>query len=234
VASAKGRFQIWTELMLRPTWRWLLLAPLAVLGTLQTVRDETLPPATAEKYRLDRWLPNWPWEWYAIIALGILIFVILESAYRAVQKERSLNSQLEAQLDRFNESYAYALAIDSIDHQETRQLNRQGTDIIAREGCLVFRLKNTIARPVEYRFRTVTVDGREQTKFDNRGTVISAHASTSFYLPLPLSTHRRKAWLTASTTFWNVKSTMASRAFCSVLAFVGYELMPFPKAILPT
>ena len=51
----------------RPTWKWLIVAPLALIGSLQTVRDNFLPTSVVEYYELSWLIPNWPWEWPASV-----------------------------------------------------------------------------------------------------------------------------------------------------------------------
>jgi hypothetical protein len=66
-------------------WRWLVILPVGLLGALQALRDEFLDAPTQEKLRVKHllsFLPDWPWERWALGFAAMLILFILEAAYR--------------------------------------------------------------------------------------------------------------------------------------------------------
>lgn len=94
----KRRAKLWKDVLVRPAWRWLVVAPFALLGIYQTIREEfilsRLPNDEQDKY-LWNWL-DWQWEWWLLIALVFTIVTILESAFRRVRP-------VEDQLDKLND-----------------------------------------------------------------------------------------------------------------------------------
>jgi hypothetical protein len=82
------RVRIWREI-LQPTWNWLVLIPLAVIGSLATIRDELVGSANPI-YRLAYWLPAWPWYIYSLITAFVVILLILGAAFRAIKKRDDL------------------------------------------------------------------------------------------------------------------------------------------------
>jgi hypothetical protein len=92
--------KIWWSI-LQPARRWLLLAPVALLGTFQAIRDEFLSIEMQERLRVKTllsWLPEWPWEWWLVVGLVIIPFFILEGAYRII-------SQRDIEISRLNQSH---------------------------------------------------------------------------------------------------------------------------------
>lgn len=83
------RHLIWWEI-LRPSWRWGVLVPLALLGSLATIRDDIINPGHPELFRLAHWLPRLEWQTYAIVGSAVFVFLILESAYRAIKWREDL------------------------------------------------------------------------------------------------------------------------------------------------
>jgi len=84
-----GRCAVWWRIFVLPSWRWLVIAPLALLGAFQAIREE-LPATSQSKFQLPDIMPNWPWWIWVIIILVVVIFIILESAYRIIQKGRNI------------------------------------------------------------------------------------------------------------------------------------------------
>lgn len=135
-------------------------------------------------------LPQWGqvltdllWQiplWVAVAVLGVRLLL---APYWIARDQRLKIRELEQELARLLDEYTHALSIEQIDHQERLQLNRQGTAPIRRDGCLLFRLNNTIPRPIEFVMRKIVVNGNELTNFSNRGAVISANSKTTFYTP---------------------------------------------------
>lgn len=79
------RFSVWGD-VLTPSRKWLVLAPLTVLGVAQSIREvwvdrhpqETPPP-------LLNWLPSWPlWLWITVVSV-VVGLLLLEGAYRTVK-----------------------------------------------------------------------------------------------------------------------------------------------------
>ena len=60
-------------MLLAPTWQLVFALPTTVLSTVVLYRDEFLSAVVAAKWKLLTWLPAWPWYWWTI---GTLIIVI--------------------------------------------------------------------------------------------------------------------------------------------------------------
>jgi len=93
----RDRFEYYGDAIRLLAWRWLVLAPLALLSFLQAIREEFLSPNQHDYWRLLNWLPNWPWEWWAIAFLLLSLVFVLEAAYRlsgrgSVTTERAAES----------------------------------------------------------------------------------------------------------------------------------------------
>jgi hypothetical protein len=75
---------------------WVYIAPIFVtfLPWLGSVRDEFMPPDVAARLKMPQWLPHWPWYFWTIAALCVLILLILEGSYRL---DRDLRSKLTDQ-----------------------------------------------------------------------------------------------------------------------------------------
>jgi len=88
-----GRFSLWRDVLVRPAWWWLVIAPEALLGAFTGIRDEFIKKEWQDKLRITEWewWPTW-WLWL-MIGLVLTIFIILESAYRSV---RNIQGQSEA------------------------------------------------------------------------------------------------------------------------------------------
>ncbi len=65
-----------------------MLAPLAILGVFTLLRDEFLSETWQSKLQVLNWIPDWSWSIWLNIALGVVVFIILESAYRIIQKQK--------------------------------------------------------------------------------------------------------------------------------------------------
>jgi hypothetical protein len=90
----QGRLQIWREL-LHPLWRWLVLIPFAILGVLDTIRDDILR-SNEPADRLGYWIPAWSWRAYALIIALLTIILILEGAYRAIKRREEILFEIAA------------------------------------------------------------------------------------------------------------------------------------------
>ena len=93
-----NRRTVWWEVLALPTWRWVVLLRITVLGMYQFFRDEFLSPETAEKYKLPKLLPNISWHWWIVVLLVCVIGVLMESAYRAIKQREDKIIGLEHRL----------------------------------------------------------------------------------------------------------------------------------------
>jgi hypothetical protein len=69
MAKQDSEFGRWQYVCQISFWRWLFVIPFGVASAAQALKDEILDAATADQYRLFKVLPNWPWEWYALVRL---------------------------------------------------------------------------------------------------------------------------------------------------------------------
>jgi hypothetical protein len=86
--ARRGRLHVWREVSL-PFWRWCVLIPFAVLGFLDTIRDDLIGSQNPVLH-LGYWLPGWPWHYWALIIAILTIAMLLEGAYRAVRRRDDL------------------------------------------------------------------------------------------------------------------------------------------------
>ena len=105
-----------------PAWRWLIVAPLAVLGVLTLIRDELLSPEIRAELGLGpllSMLPNWSWQTWISIILVASLLVLLEGSYRvaAATTERAdaKIAELEAR------GVSDGPVVDWIDHPKARK-----------------------------------------------------------------------------------------------------------------
>jgi hypothetical protein len=93
-----SRPKVWWEVLALPTWRWVVLIPIAVLGTFQLFRDELLSPETAEKYKLPTLLSGMSWHWWIVILLVLILIILMESTYRTIKRREDKIAVLEDRL----------------------------------------------------------------------------------------------------------------------------------------
>ena len=58
------------------------MTPFAIATALQSIRDELLPPDDVSKFNLLKILPDWRWEWYALLTLIAVIVVLFDASFR--------------------------------------------------------------------------------------------------------------------------------------------------------
>lgn len=80
-----------------------MLIPLAILGMIQTVRDQLVAPEGQASFRIVEWIPRWQWRTWAIIWLTAILLVALEGIYRKVVQLENEKSKLEDELRRCKE-----------------------------------------------------------------------------------------------------------------------------------
>jgi len=93
-----SRWTAWWEVLALPTWRWVVLIPIALFGTAQLVRDEFLSPETAEKYKVPKLLADVSWHWWIVILLVSILIILMESSYRAIRRRESSIAVLDERL----------------------------------------------------------------------------------------------------------------------------------------
>lgn len=89
-----SRREVWWEVLALPTWKWAVTLPLFILGTATLARDEFLPTDVAAKYKLPILLPAIAWYWWALFFLIVSIFILLESAFRAIRLRQEKIAEL--------------------------------------------------------------------------------------------------------------------------------------------
>lgn len=99
--AVSDRWTAWRAVLAGPWQRWIA-APFAVMTAFQAIRDEVLPADLKEKLRLLRWLPDWRWYVWALIALGVFCVALLEGSYQVVKKVKDANKPRSSQGERFN------------------------------------------------------------------------------------------------------------------------------------
>jgi hypothetical protein len=82
-----ARLSLWREIAWRPA---LALAgiPWGCLAAYNLLKSEFVPLDQQAKLQIRNILP-WPWRVWALMSLGILVFVILEGAYRVIRNRAS-------------------------------------------------------------------------------------------------------------------------------------------------
>ena len=82
------RLAVWKEVVGKPTWEWLVVGGLWLLGAWQSIREEViypkLPPETQVKFTVLDISSRLPLSTWLILGLMVLIGVILEGAFRKV------------------------------------------------------------------------------------------------------------------------------------------------------
>lgn len=99
--AVSDRWTAWRAVLAGPWQRWIA-APFAVMTALQAIRDEVLPADLKEKLRLLRWLPDWPWYVWALVALGVFSLALLEGSYQFAKKIKDAKKPRSSQDERFN------------------------------------------------------------------------------------------------------------------------------------
>lgn len=93
-------------------WKSVAVLTIGLISVGQCYRDEFLEPAEAGRYvgraLLDRYLPDWPWEWGAIATLVGFVFVLFEGLYR-------IAAAREMEIERLNERRNPTLELDYVD-----------------------------------------------------------------------------------------------------------------------
>lgn len=174
--AKNNRLKVWWEILALPTWKWLIVAPLGALGTGAFIRDELLKPEIQARYKLLKLLPHFTWEWYALLIVVIIIFIVLECAFQTIQKR-------EEELEKLLDIYAYSLKLESITREEQHQVDEHGSTV-ERHGRFVLKLKNTSDKPIKYEISELTINNTTQGNFLSKGSGISPHSEASFYSEL--------------------------------------------------
>jgi hypothetical protein len=86
--ARRGRLHVWREVT-HPFWRWCVLIPFAILGFLDTIRDD-LVGSQNPIFHLGYWLPGWPWHYWALVIAILTIAMLLEGAYQAIKRRDDL------------------------------------------------------------------------------------------------------------------------------------------------
>jgi hypothetical protein len=80
--------------LLRPAWSWFIAFPVTFGGACAFLRDEILPPATADSYKLRKllnMLPNWPASAWIALALASVLVCFFEASFKHAEAlERKL------------------------------------------------------------------------------------------------------------------------------------------------
>lgn len=92
------RRSTWREIAWRPAVAAVCLI-FTIIPALTWLRDEFLPPAIQEKWKLPKLLPHWPWWVWTIAGLSILILTIGESAYKLIHKHEDEAEKEKGQLN---------------------------------------------------------------------------------------------------------------------------------------
>ena len=74
----------------RSVWS-VVTGALSIGGALTFLRDEFLSSGWKDTLKLNSWLPDWPWHWWAIATLASAIVALLEGSFR---EYRDLQRQL--------------------------------------------------------------------------------------------------------------------------------------------
>ena len=82
MTSKPSRWSIYWRIAVRPAWFWLVAVPFALLGVFQAIREEA-PVVWQDELRLPSFI-DWPWTWFAIIALIAAVLIVMESARRVI------------------------------------------------------------------------------------------------------------------------------------------------------
>jgi hypothetical protein len=91
-------------------WKWLVLAPLALITALQAIRAE-VPGERQHWFFLLTYLPDWQWRTWAIIALVLLCIAILEGAFRVQQKRAAPERRPEHEWARLTDADRATLSL---------------------------------------------------------------------------------------------------------------------------
>ena len=83
-----ARFTLWRDILIRPTWRWVVNTPFLLISAATWARDEFLNEQSQEKLRIPGIVSDWSWEPWALIGLVITILIVLESSFRVVRNKK--------------------------------------------------------------------------------------------------------------------------------------------------
>jgi hypothetical protein len=119
------RFVYWARLLRRAVWP-LFAIPLGALGLLINIRDEFLPSTIASKLRVLDWLPTFPWYYWVLLIMAMIIIALLEGSYRDHRK-------LTANVANVMEDSALRLREIEAQEANTAALRRQ-TDALERDS----------------------------------------------------------------------------------------------------
>jgi len=150
--SNKKRLDVWKSILLILGWKWLVLTPLAALGYMQTIREEFIGPQEQDNFKLMNIVPDWPWEWWALIGLIITIFIVLESAYK-------FNKEMQTTLATYDDEIAMGLSFKEV-RTEFMTVSDKAKSVDVRIG-LVFR--NMGRFPLKYEIENLSVILQDKT-----------------------------------------------------------------------
>jgi hypothetical protein len=110
----------WYRLLRRAVWP-LIVIPIAIFGNLFAIRDEFLPAQLAAKLKMPEWLPAFPWYYWTILVLVLIVIAVLEGAFR---EHRDLTAQLAGDSVRLREVEAQEAHTEAL-RQQTAALEAQ-------------------------------------------------------------------------------------------------------------
>jgi hypothetical protein len=102
-----ARVPHWLAVLREPGWKFFIALPFTLFTVAAPIRDEFLPPETAEKWKLPAiikdhfpaFLVAAPWYVWALVTAFVLIWLILEGSYRVSEREASEKANLDARLN---------------------------------------------------------------------------------------------------------------------------------------
>lgn len=175
-----------------------MLIPFAMLGAFQTIRDE-LPPSWQEKLHLLNILPNWSWQTWVIIPLVIVVFIVLESAYRELlhNQEQIL---LEQHLTNHEHKNFSIVWVNGESWLRTSGQNKQYWEDESDGLSLLLKGYVSVTTIGTIRVESVTLDMGGQSyscNWTSEGFYTSEERDVEFEIPLNTPRGKRSATLKA-------------------------------------
>jgi hypothetical protein len=166
--------------------KWLKTAFGQSIGPIDLYSGLGAAAVTGIAHFLPAWegeLNNLVWQiplWVAAAVVGVRLAL---APYWIWRSQTEKIEALKLRLKNVEDEYAHAFTLDGINLEDYRRKDEATGAVVAREHQFVLLLRNAINRPISYTVRKLVVDRQQPTNFQNRGGVVAASTTTSFYSP---------------------------------------------------
>ncbi|MEO8669602.1 MAG: hypothetical protein ABI399_13865, partial [Bauldia sp.] len=124
------------------------------------------------------------WQTPLWAAAAVVVARLLVAPYWIWKAQEQAILDLKTEVASLRREYDFAFAFDGIEVHESRRMDPESGKIVEIFFQPVLKFRNTLGRPIRYRVTKLSLDGKSlEESFINRGGVVAAMSSTTFYCP---------------------------------------------------